>query len=126
MKTRLMVFPLLAGVLGVCLPMSAHHGNAAYDMTEVVMKDVTVTEFAWANPHCIMEFDAKDEKSKVAHWAAELGSPSAIGLVGWTKTSVMPGDVITVYIHRSKTNNPVGRITRIVLPDGSTLPRREA
>ena len=123
MKTRLVVVPLLAGVLAICLPMWAHHGNAAYDMKDVEMKGVTVTKFLWANPHCIVQFDAKDDNSKVTHWSAELGSPSAITLVGFTKTSLQPGDVITIHITLSKSGNPVGRIRRLVLPDGSILPR---
>ena len=113
---------LLAGVLAICGSVSAHHGNVAYDESKVVvLKSATVTKFAWANPHSIITFDAKDEKGKVAHWAAELGSPSALTLLGWTKVSVQPGDEITVYIHQSKTGNPVGRIDHIVLADGSSL-----
>jgi len=109
-------------LLALSLPMFAHHGNAAYDMTERTMKDVTITKFAWANPHCIVQFDAKDASGKSGHWAAELGSPSAIGLVGFTKSSLNPGDVVTLFIHLSKTGNNVGRITRIQFPDGSVLP----
>jgi Family of unknown function (DUF6152) len=123
MNTKLVAFFLLAGILAVCLPMSAHHGNAAYDMKEVVLKGATVTSFSWANPHCIVTFDVKDDKGNVAHWASELGSPSAISLVGWTKTSIKPGDVITIYIHQSKTNNRVGRISHILLADGTPLPK---
>ena len=121
MKSKLMALPLLAGVLAVCVPMFAHHGNAAYNMTEVILKDAKVTEFTWANPHTIITFDAKDAKGNMAHWAGEMGSPSALGLKGWNKVSVKPGDVITVYIHQSTTGNPVGRITRIVRADGTEL-----
>ena len=104
-----------------CSPLLAHHGNAAYDMKEVPVKAVTVTQFVWANPHSIITFDAKDASGKVEHWAGELGSPSALTNLGWSKTSAKPGDVIDVYIHQSKTGNPVGRITRIALADGSSL-----
>ena len=112
---------LLAGLLVVSTPAFAHHGNAAYEGTVTVLKDATVTKLAWANPHTIVQFDVKNDKGEVEHWSAELGSPSALGLIGWNKTSVMPGDVITVYIHQAKTKNPVGRIEHIVLADGSQL-----
>jgi hypothetical protein len=121
MKARLVIGSLLAGVLAVCLPMFAHHGNAAYDMNEVELKSATVTDFLWANPHTIITFDTKDENGKVLHWAGELGSPSALANLGWSKASIAKGDVITVYIHQSKTGNPVGRITHIELADGTTL-----
>ena len=121
MQIRLTAASVLASVLAVSSPVLAHHGNAAYDGTATVLKDAVVTKLSWANPHTIVEFDAKDEKGQVVHWAAELGSPSALGNIGWTKTSVSPGDVITVYIHQAKTKNPVGRIDHIVLADGSQL-----
>jgi len=122
MKNALVGFVSLASVLALCVPVLAHHGNIAYDESKtVVLKGATVTKFAWANPHSIITFDAKDDKGGLVHWAAELGSPSALTNIGWTKVSVQPGDVITVYIHQSKTGNPVGRIDHIVLPDGSQL-----
>jgi hypothetical protein len=121
MTTRLAALSILAGVLAVSSPVLAHHGNAAYDGSVVELKNATVTKLSWANPHTIVEFDVKDDKGQPVHWAAELGSPSALGLIGWTKTSVVPGDVITVFVHQAKSKNPVGRIDHIVLADGSSL-----
>ena len=121
MTTRLAALSICAGVLVVSSPAFAHHGNAAYDGTVTMVKDATVTKLSWANPHTIVEFDAKGENGQPVHWAAELGSPSALSLIGWTKTSLSPGDVVTVYVHQAKTKNPVGRIERIVLAEGSIL-----
>ncbi len=122
MKMKLVMLFSLLSIPAICVPMFAHHGNAAYDESKlVVLKDATVTKFAWANPHSIIMFDAKDDKGNVAHWVSELGSPSALGLIGWTKASVQPGDMITVYIHQSKVNPTVGRIDHIVLADGTAL-----
>src|ERR1700688_2631937 len=121
MKLKLIAFFSLAGVLAICSPTYAHHGNAAYDMKEVVLKGAAVTTFAWANPDTIITFDVKDDKGNPVHWAGELGSPSALTNLGWTKASVHPGDVVTIYIHQAKTRNPVGRISRVALPDGSEL-----
>ena len=121
MKTRRIALSFLAGVLTVCFPLFAHHGNAAYEGTVTEIKNATVTKLVWANPHTIVLFDVKDDKGEVVHWNAELGSPSALTNVGWNKASLQPGDKITVYIHQSKTKNPVGRIQYIVLADGSKL-----
>ena len=85
------------------------------------MKDATVTKFQWGNPHSIVMFDVKDGKGNVTHWAAEAGSPSVLGLIGWSKTSVQPGDVIRVYLYQARSGNPVGRLQKIVLADGTTL-----
>ena len=121
MTTKAAALSILAGVLAFSSPAFAHHGNAAYDGSVVELKNATVTKLAWANPHTIIEFDVKDEKGQPVHWAAELGSPSALGLIGWTKTSVSPGDTITVFVHQAKSKNPVGRIDHIVLADGTSL-----
>jgi hypothetical protein len=85
------------------------------------LKDATVTKFVWANPHSIVLFDAKDDIGNITHWAGEAGSPSAIGLLGWNRNSLKAGDVITVYIFPAKSGNPVGRLNKVVLSDGTTL-----
>jgi hypothetical protein len=121
MKTRLIAFSLLVGVLAVCFPVFAHHGNAAYEGNLTEIKNATVTKLVWANPHTLVLFDVKDDKGEIVHWNAEMGSPSALANVGWNKVSLQPGDVITIYIHQAKTKNPVGRIQYVVLPDGSKL-----
>jgi hypothetical protein len=118
---RLKSFTLLVYVLSVCGPLFAHHGAAAYADKIVVLKDATVTKFVWANPHTILQFDVKDDKGDVVHWAGEAGSPSAIGLLGWNRNSAQPGDVITVYIYPAKSGNPVGRLNKVVFADGKTL-----
>jgi len=123
MKSYLFVTGVLTlGLLtSVSAPASAHHGNAAYadDITE--FKQATVTKFAWANPHTLINFDAKDDKGNVVHMVVETAAPQALRLIGWDKTSVAPGDVITVRMYVSKNGNPAGRLQKIVLADGSEL-----
>jgi hypothetical protein len=122
MNTRVVAFLSLASLLLVSLPAFAHHGAAAYDESkEVVLKNATVTKYSWANPHTLIEADVKDDKGNVVHWVGEIGSPSAISNQGWTKVSLAAGDVITIYIHQSKTGRPVGRISRVALADGTQL-----
>jgi uncharacterized protein DUF6152 len=117
----LMSFALLFGLLTFCAPAFPHHGSAAYANAVVVFKDVTVTRFVWSNPHAIVMFDVKDDKGNVVHWAGEIGGPPAVSLLGWTRNSVQPGDVLTVYIWPAKSGRPVGRLNRIVFPDGKIL-----
>lgn len=122
MTTKGIRAAVIVGLLIASLPLFAHHGSATYDTQKViVLKDATITKFIWANPHSITMFDVKDDKGDLVHWAAEAGSPSALSLIGWTKNSLKPGDVVTVYTFQSKTGNPVGRLNKIVLSDGTTL-----
>jgi hypothetical protein len=109
-------------VLTICSPVFAHHGAAAYDMSKPLeMKGAVVTRYLWANPHTLVFFDFMDEKGNTTHWSVELGSPSAVALMGWNRTSLKPGDVITVYMFPAKNGNPVGRINKIILADGTLL-----
>jgi len=122
MKSKLLMsFAVLVGGLTVCGALFAHHGATSYANNIVVLKEATVTKLVWANPHTIVLFDVKDDKGNVLHWAGEAGSPSAVSLLGWTKNSLQPGDVITVYIYPAKSGNPVGRLNKVVLADGKTL-----
>jgi hypothetical protein len=118
---------LVTGVLSLGLlttvsgPAFAHHGNAAYADEITEFKNATVTKFAWANPHTLINFDAKDEKGNVVHMVVETAAPQALRLIGWDKTSLAPGDVITVRMYVSKNGNPAGRLQKITLADGSEL-----
>ena len=122
MRSKRLTSLTLLIILPVCAPLFAHHGNASLNTDKlVVIKDATVVRLVWANPHCIVAFDAKDEKGNVVRWGAEVGSPSAMNQMGWSRSSLKPGDVITVYMFQAKTGNAVGRINKIVLADGTTL-----
>ena len=122
MKGKLLVsVAVCLGAFIFCDPLLAHHGNAAFAEKPTVLKQATVTKFAWANPHSLIEFDAKDDKDKMQHWVVETAAPQALVLIGWSKTSLEPGDVITVTMYQAKNGNPAGRLQKIVLADGSEL-----
>jgi hypothetical protein len=112
---------VLLGLMVFCNPLLAHHGNAAFAEKPITLKDAKVTNFAWANPHSLIEFDAKDDKGKVQHWVVETAAPQALVLIGWTKTSLEPGDIISVTAYQAKTGSPAGRLQKIVLADGTEL-----
>jgi hypothetical protein len=117
----LLIFASAVAAFAVSAPLSAHHGNAAFDSgTKVTMK-ATVTEWFWANPHCFLKFDVKDDSGNVAHWTAETNNAPDMMERGWTKQSFKPGDEITVTVEPVKNGKPVGRVIEVVLPNGQTL-----
>jgi len=122
-KTKvLMMVGLFAGLAAIDGPLFAHHGAAAYDMSKpVVLKDATVTEFLWINPHPLIKADFKDKQGNVQHWTMEMGSTMSAGLIGWTRTTLAHGDVVTLYVWQAKTRAPVGRFNKVVFADGSTM-----
>jgi uncharacterized cupredoxin-like copper-binding protein len=121
MAWRLKATLLMLGALAISSPLLAHHGNAAFSDKPITLKDGKVTSFSWSNPHSLIEFDAKDDKGKMQHWVVETAAPQALVLIGWSKSSLQPGDVIAVTMYQAKTGAPAGRLQKIVLADGSEL-----
>jgi hypothetical protein len=88
----LMVVALGIGVSILSLPLFAHHGYAAYDTGKSITIKGTVTQWFWANPHCILQLDVTDDRGQVVPWSAETENPSSMIHFGWTKQSLKPGD----------------------------------
>jgi hypothetical protein len=112
------------GLIAISVPAVAHHGAAAYDTSKKITVKATVTEWFWANPHCFLKFDAKDEKGNVQHWATETSNPADMTNLGWSKDTFKAGDEVTVTFTPVKNGNPVGRIEQVVLANGQTLSAR--
>jgi hypothetical protein len=117
----LRTFSLAVGVLIAANALPAHHGEAAYDTKNPVSLTGAVTEWYWANPHCILQFDIKGGKDQVLHWTGEASSPADMVNHGWTKLSLKPGDMVTVTLEPAKNGRPVGRIKEVVLPNGQKV-----
>jgi hypothetical protein len=106
----------------VSLPLIAHHGNAAFDVGKEITLKGTVTDWFWANPHCILQFDVKGADGQPAeHWVTETSNPPDMIATGWTKMSFKPGDQVIVTAQPVKSGKPVGRLLQVVLPNGKAL-----
>ncbi len=116
-----MIVSLASTMLMLSVPVSAHHGNAAYDLENPITLKGTVTEFAWTNPHVQIYFDVKDDKGKTVHWASETVSPGMLIRAGWSKNELSPGDQITITLGPAKNGSPVGYALKIVLANGKEL-----
>jgi len=113
---RVTGFLVSVALLWVSGSLFAHHGNAAYDNKTVTVKG-TVTAWVWTNPHTFLKFDAKDEKGNVVHWLGEWNAPSTLINFGITAKSFKAGEEVTVTMTgMSKTGQPVGRVTKVILP----------
>jgi hypothetical protein len=100
----------------------AHHSTAAYETKTITLKNATVTRLVWANPHCVLWFEVKDERGRAAAWGIETGSPSALTRVGWHRTVLKPGDALAaVEIYPARNGARVGRLAKAVLPGGREL-----
>ena len=121
MRSR--VLSILAGIVGLLLLSTsafAHHGAASlYDVSKETTLKVTITEFTWTNPHVEIGIASVEDKS--ARWLLELGSPPNISNRGWTAKSLKPGDVVMVTFNPGLRGMRIGRLLKVVLPDGKEL-----
>ena len=79
---------VLVGVFTVSAPVFAHHGNASYDYEKTITLKGTVTQWLWANPHCLLKFDVKDDKGDLQHWVTEASGPVDMLRIGWSSNCI--------------------------------------
>jgi hypothetical protein len=118
---RRMLVAVACGVALLSSALVAHHANAVFDLGKKLTLTGTVTEWFWANPHCLLRFDVKDDSGELKHWVAETQAPPNMTPFGWTKQSFAVGDQVTVTLEPVKNGSPLGRILQVKLPDGKTL-----
>ena len=123
MKSKVLILVALITVLAaIGSPSYAHHGNAAFDLGKpTVLKGAVVTEFIWINPHPLIKADYKTPSGEVQHWIMEMGSTVSAQLIGWTRTTLAPGDVVTLYVWAAKTGAHAGRFNKVDFADGTTM-----
>jgi len=115
---------LILGVFAVavtCAEVSAHHSTVAYSENSVVLKNATITKVLWASPHIILLFDVKEARGAAVGWSMETGSPGSVARAGWNRNSLKPGDKVTVELYPSRNGAHVGRLKKVIFPDGREL-----
>jgi hypothetical protein len=120
-KWNIGAFAGAAALLSLSLPLFAHHGTAVFDTSKKVTMKGSITEWDWSNPHCLLQFDVKNEAGQTVHWIAETQNPAEMVTLGWGKTSFKSGDEATVTLVAAKNGRPYGRLTLVQLSDGKTF-----
>jgi len=121
MRRRLLLTATSLGLLMVSSPIFAHHSSAIFDGNKRFTVVGTVTEWFWANPHCLLSLDVKDANGQVVHWVVETQAPPNMIPHGWSRQSFKPGDQVTLTVEPARSGQPVGRLLRAEFPDGRTL-----
>jgi hypothetical protein len=122
-KRRLLVY--LSGLMILVMlsvPVSAHHGTAAYDQKQNISLKATITDFQFVNPHVQYFFDTKDDNGNVIHWNCEGTNPAMLARAGWTKDTLKPGDQVTMVVHPNKDPNiHVVLFVKVILANGQEV-----
>jgi hypothetical protein len=135
MTTRNSFVTVLAGAVMAVAPVIAHHSfSAEFDATKEIKATGKVTSLEWTNPHAwfhvdiseICEGPAESEKNKTwkcanangpqpIDWAFELASPNGLMRLGWSRTSLKNGEVVTVEGTRAKDGSRKGNARSVVV-----------
>ena len=122
MKRKIAIYLSLSlGAWILAVPLFVHHSTGNYVTGTTVTIKGTVTEWFWANPHCLLKLDVKVTSGEVVHWVAETGAPANMVDAGWRKNSLKPGDQVTVTLRPAKNGKPLGSAARVEFADGRTL-----
>ena len=113
---------LLATLLAGAVPRAfAHHSYAAFDTTVQKTINGTIRKFDWTNPHTWVWVDVTNEQGGVDTWGVEGMSPNFLARRGWTRTTLKPGDPISITIRPAKDGSKGGLWMSAKRPSGETL-----
>jgi hypothetical protein len=120
--TRVSFLAVYLGLLALAPVAFAHHGTANYDTDKSITVKGTVTGFEFVNPHVQIYWEAKDDSGTTQKWQGELTSPNRLTRVGWTKSSIKPGDAINISGYPTKSGSHEIWIQKVVMGTGEELP----
>ena len=101
---------------------SAHHSFAAFDTTKEITIKGAVKVFKLENPHVSIILTVTDPKdSHTTDWFFEAASVRGLVITGWRKSTLKPGDVVTLTGHPIRDGRPGASLMRAQLADGTIL-----
>ena len=99
----------------------AHHSAAMFDQSKEVTLQGVVKEFQYTNPHSWLIVSVPNATGKVTDWSFEAEGPSTLLRAGIKKTSLAPGEKVTVKGHPLRDGRPGGGLMSVTKADGTVL-----
>jgi hypothetical protein len=121
MKPNIVVLGLSALFIASSGAALAHHSGAMFDSSKEVSLAGTVKEFQYTNPHSWLVVNVPDARGKVTEWSFEAEGPSTLLRAGIKKSSLTPGDKVTVKGHPLKDGRPGAGLVSVTKADGTML-----
>jgi hypothetical protein len=116
----------LAGLLAICsicmaTPVMAHHSGAMFDRSKTVVLKGAIKEYQFTNPHTWIEIMVPDETGKPVQWSIEGETPGSMNRIGLTRSSISPGDQVTLKVHPLRDGRTGGSYIELTTADGRVM-----
>lgn len=111
-----MAYVLLAGAVA-----EAHHSVLAFDGTRPMTLRGEVADVVWSNPHTYISVDVTEGAAR-GRWVIESESPVVLQRLGWTRTTVQPGDRIVSVGGPDRKGERIIRCQSVTTAKGVQLP----
>jgi len=112
---------VMACLMVVVGPAAAHHSGAMFDAARKVDVTGTIIDFNWSNPHANFKVNVAKPDGSSEVWAVEMNSPNNLVRDGWKRSTLKPGDKVTVTVRPLRDGTPGGQYVSILLADGKVL-----
>lgn len=110
----------VAALLLAPVPSQAHHSGAMFDHDTSRTLTGTVRVFQYTNPHCYIQLMV-DRDGQTEEWSIEMAAPSHLQRLGWRRSTLRPGDRITVTFSPLRNGDHGGEVVEVTKADGSPL-----
>jgi hypothetical protein len=104
--------------------LEAHHSpSAIFDMAKHIAVTGTLTRVDWINPHIVVAMEARSDGGKLDQWTFQSNPPSWYRSVGLARADLAKaiGQTVTVEGVRARDGTLYGYMSKIKLPDGTSL-----
>jgi hypothetical protein len=120
---KVIAWSAFLGLAAGAYPVAAHHATSMFDHATTLTIVGTVTEVHWTNPHAAIFVNGSFKEGEAPTvWLLEMTSPNNLARSGgWTRTSVKPGDKVSVDLSPLRDGKKGGALKKITLPDGKFL-----
>ena len=114
----LLTLSMIAASVG---PFAAHHSTVPFDTTKQTTLTGIVKEFDWTNPHTWIWINVPNDKGGMDLWGVEGMSPNYLGRRGWTKSTIKPGEKITIVGRPMKDGSKAAMFMSATLANGKVM-----
>jgi len=115
---------VIASAIALVAPCAAfaHHSFAAFFTSDKIVEvKGKVTSFRFQNPHGTITLEVPAEGGGVREWRVETNAPVVLMRRGWSRTSLKPGDIVTIDGWPARDGKPYLRLRQAFDANGKRI-----